>query len=100
MGREALLKWGYRRCEEILWIKTNKKGRGRRGVKGDERGEGEGGGRDDERKPKNLLVNMKEHCLMGIRGTVRRKTDGWFVHCNVGESRHLSLCFSAMLWWR
>ncbi|POW23451.1 hypothetical protein PSHT_00123 [Puccinia striiformis] len=24
-----------------------------------------------------------EHCLMGIRGTVRRSTDGHFVHCNV-----------------
>ncbi|KAL8279215.1 hypothetical protein RQP46_008471 [Phenoliferia psychrophenolica] len=24
-----------------------------------------------------------EHCLMGIRGTVRRSNDPWFVHCNV-----------------
>lgn len=35
--------------------------------------------------PTNLLVTQKEHCLVGIRGTVRRKTDGWFVHCNVGK---------------
>lgn len=33
--------------------------------------------------PTNVLVNQKEHCLVGIRGTVRRKTDNWFVHCNV-----------------
>jgi mRNA (2'-O-methyladenosine-N6-)-methyltransferase len=23
-GRQLLLKWGYRRCEDIVWIKTNK----------------------------------------------------------------------------
>lgn len=22
-GREILAKWGYRRCEDIVWIKTN-----------------------------------------------------------------------------
>lgn len=32
----------------------------------------------------SLLVRTKQHCLMGIRGTVRRSTDSWFVHCNVG----------------
>jgi mRNA m6A methyltransferase non-catalytic subunit len=24
LGREALAKWGYRRCEDVVWIKTNK----------------------------------------------------------------------------
>ena len=23
-GREVLAKWGYRRCEDIVWVKTNK----------------------------------------------------------------------------
>lgn len=23
-GREILAKWGYRRCEDVVWIKTNK----------------------------------------------------------------------------
>ena len=32
----------------------------------------------------SLLTRTKQHCLMGIRGTVRRSTDSWFVHCNVG----------------
>lgn len=31
----------------------------------------------------SIFQNTKEHCLMGIRGTVRRATDGWFVHTNV-----------------
>ncbi|KAI9451253.1 MT-A70-domain-containing protein [Lactarius psammicola] len=31
----------------------------------------------------SLLTRTKQHCLIGIRGTVRRSTDSWFVHCNV-----------------
>ncbi|TFY50120.1 hypothetical protein EVG20_g11709, partial [Dentipellis fragilis] len=53
-GREVLAKWGYRRCEDVCWVKTNKTSN---------KGPG--------------------HCLIGIRGTVRRSTDSWFVHCNV-----------------
>jgi N6-adenosine-specific RNA methylase IME4 len=30
-----------------------------------------------------VLQHSKEHCLMGIKGTVRRSTDGHFIHCNV-----------------
>lgn len=22
-GREVLAKWGYRRCEDVVWVKTN-----------------------------------------------------------------------------
>lgn len=33
----------------------------------------------------SLLTRTKQHCLIGIRGTVRRSTDSWFVHCNVGR---------------
>lgn len=28
-------------------------------------------------------VYFQEHCLMGIKGTVRRSTDGDFIHANV-----------------
>lgn len=31
----------------------------------------------------SIFQNTKEHCLMGIRGTVRRATDGHFVHTNI-----------------
>lgn len=27
--------------------------------------------------------SLQEHCLMGIKGTVRRSTDGDFIHANV-----------------
>ncbi|GAA5883543.1 hypothetical protein JCM3774_003811 [Rhodotorula dairenensis] len=66
-GRELLSLWGYRRCEDIVWLKTNK--------------------RDPEadlvREPTSLFTPTIEHCLMGIRGTVRRSTDSFLVHCNV-----------------
>ncbi|GAA5990697.1 hypothetical protein JCM11641_008468 [Rhodosporidiobolus odoratus] len=68
-GRELLNLWGYRRCEDIVWLKTNKR---------DEKGEGELAG-----DPSPLFAPTVEHCLMGIRGTVRRSTDSNIVHCNV-----------------
>ncbi|KAJ3181220.1 hypothetical protein HDU87_001349 [Geranomyces variabilis] len=65
-GRELLHKWGFRRCEDICWIKTNRKSEGTRLI-----------------TPPSVLQQTKEHCLMGIKGTVRRATDGHFIHCNV-----------------
>ncbi|KAH9419765.1 N6-adenosine-methyltransferase subunit mettl14 [Dermatophagoides pteronyssinus] len=68
LGRVCLRKWGFRRCEDICWIKTNI---------------------DQKKKhtknlePKALFQRTKEHCLMGIKGTVRRSTDGDFIHANV-----------------
>ncbi|KAG5735578.1 Methyltransferase-like protein 14 [Termitomyces sp. T112] len=67
-GREVLAKWGYRRCEDVVWVKTNKTSN-------------KGPGRDPPTT--SLLTRTKQHCLIGIRGTVRRSTDSWFVHCNV-----------------
>ncbi|KAF7798514.1 hypothetical protein EIP86_009735 [Pleurotus ostreatoroseus] len=67
-GREVVAKWGFRRCEDIVWVKTNKS---------TNRGPG------TDPPTTSLLTRTKQHCLMGIRGTVRRSTDSWFVHCNV-----------------
>ncbi|KAI0077654.1 MT-A70-domain-containing protein [Panus rudis PR-1116 ss-1] len=67
-GREVLAKWGFRRCEDIVWVKTNNQSN-------------KGPGTDPPTT--SLLTRTKQHCLMGIRGTVRRSTDSWFVHCNV-----------------
>ncbi|KAJ1568954.1 N6-adenosine-methyltransferase subunit mettl14 [Nowakowskiella sp. JEL0078] len=66
MGRQLLAKWKFRRCEDIVWIKTNKTWSGEEKL-------GEG----------SVLLQNKEHCLMGIKGTVRRSSDGHFIHCNV-----------------
>ncbi|KAJ3727695.1 MT-A70-domain-containing protein [Lentinula raphanica] len=67
-GREVLAKWGYRRCEDVVWVKTNHMSN-------------KGPGTDPATT--SLLTRTKQHCLIGIRGTVRRSTDSWFVHCNV-----------------
>lgn len=67
-GREVLAKWGYRRCEDVVWVRTNK-------------ASNKGPGTDPPTT--SLLTRTKQHCLIGIRGTVRRSTDSWFVHCNV-----------------
>ncbi|CAG0887221.1 unnamed protein product [Cyprideis torosa] len=66
-GRRCLRQWGFRRCEDICWIKTNIKNPGH----------------SKNLEPKAIFQRTKEHCLMGIKGTVRRSTDGDFIHANV-----------------
>ncbi|VDN98434.1 unnamed protein product [Rodentolepis nana] len=65
-ARKCLKKWGFRRCEDICWIKTNKNRPGH-----------------DQLEPGAVLQRTKEHCLMGIHGTVRRSVDGDFIHANL-----------------
>ncbi|KAF6157711.1 hypothetical protein GIB67_037284 [Kingdonia uniflora] len=66
-GRQCLKKWGFRRCEDICWVKTNK-------------ANATPGARHDSH---TLFQHSKEHCLMGIKGTVRRSTDGHIIHANI-----------------
>ncbi|BAT94243.1 hypothetical protein LR48_Vigan02g208700 [Vigna angularis] len=66
-GRQCLKKWGFRRCEDICWVKTNKSN-------------ATPGLRHDAH---TLFQHSKEHCLMGIKGTVRRSTDGHIIHANI-----------------
>ncbi|CAF1211097.1 unnamed protein product [Rotaria magnacalcarata] len=66
-GRICLKKWGFRRCEDICWVKTNRKNP--RSALTFESG--------------SIFQRTKEHCLMGIRGTVRRSVDSDFIHANV-----------------
>eukprot|EP00268_Persea_americana_P032168 TRINITY_DN3155_c0_g4_i1.p1 TRINITY_DN3155_c0_g4~~TRINITY_DN3155_c0_g4_i1.p1 ORF type:complete len:1239 (-),score=333.64 TRINITY_DN3155_c0_g4_i1:179-3895(-) len=66
-GRLCLKKWGFRRCEDICWVKTNKTN-------------ATPGLRHDSH---TLFQHSKEHCLMGIKGTVRRSTDGHIIHANI-----------------
>ncbi|KAL9932988.1 hypothetical protein V8E36_008243 [Tilletia maclaganii] len=73
-GRELLSKWGYRRCEDIVWVRTN---RGASGTVSGAKGGVEQG------STSSVLQRSVQHCLMGIRGTVRRSSDTRFVHCNV-----------------
>ncbi|KAJ8977391.1 hypothetical protein NQ317_013295 [Molorchus minor] len=54
-------------CEDICWIRTNIKNPGH----------------SKNLDPKAVFQRTKEHCLMGIKGTVRRSTDGDFIHANI-----------------
>lgn len=65
-ARELLKLWRFRRCEDITWIKTNRKAKP-----------------ESAAPPGTLLNRVKEHCLMGIRGTVVRNTDGDLIHANI-----------------
>lgn len=67
LGRNCLKKWGFRRCEDICWIKTNHNAPEHSKIL----------------DSKAVFQRTKEHCLMGIKGTVRRSTDGDFIHANV-----------------
>ncbi|XP_068136749.1 N6-adenosine-methyltransferase non-catalytic subunit isoform X2 [Hyperolius riggenbachi] len=64
---DCLRKWGFRRAEDICWIKTNK----------------DNPSKTKTLDPKAIFQRTKEHCLMGIKGTVHRSTDGDFIHANV-----------------
>ena len=66
--RQILLdRWGYRRCEDISWLKTNKDGTG-------------ACAHYDET---TVFQSTIEHCLMGRRGDLRRDQDSHLMHCNV-----------------
>ncbi|CEH14156.1 Predicted N6-adenine methylase involved in transcription regulation [Ceraceosorus bombacis] len=65
-GREILAKWGYRRCEDIVWVRADSEQ-----------------ARQSEPAATTAFTRTAQHCLMGIRGTVRRSRDHHFVHCNV-----------------
>ena len=67
-GRECMQVWGYKRAEDISWLKTNHDSDGR--TRASNVGDG-------------CLEHTTEHCLMGYKGHVKRKTDGHFIHCNI-----------------
>jgi N6-adenosine-specific RNA methylase IME4 len=93
VGRALLQRWGFRRAEDIVWVKTNH----------NEIERWKSGGpmpsrrRREEDSMDGVFVRTKEHCLMGIRGTVRRsviaslpttiaypsQVDSHFIHCNI-----------------
>jgi len=66
-GRACLTSWGFRRCEDICWIRTNVTRPGH----------------CKALDPNAVFQQTKEHCLMAIKGTVRRSSDGDFIHANV-----------------
>ena len=78
-GRACLRKWGFRRCEDICWIKSNRETVGP-----------DGQGRNFHWLPDSVVTTTTEHCLVGIKGTVRRNQDGDKIHANVDTDVMLS----------
>eukprot|EP00730_Choanoeca_flexa_P007724 TRINITY_DN12383_c0_g1_i8.p1 TRINITY_DN12383_c0_g1~~TRINITY_DN12383_c0_g1_i8.p1 ORF type:complete len:420 (+),score=104.78 TRINITY_DN12383_c0_g1_i8:188-1447(+) len=66
-GRLCLKKWGYRRCEDICWVKTNRQ----RACK------------QAHLDGSAVLQHTKEHCLLGIKGSVKRNIDTHLIHANM-----------------
>jgi len=73
LGRECLKLWGYERCDEIIWVKTNQLQRiirtGRTG---------------------HWLNHGKEHCLVGIKGEPENLNRGLDCDVIVAEVRATS----------
>ena len=73
LGRECLKLWGYERCDEIIWVKTNQLQRiirtGRTG---------------------HWLNHGKEHCLVGIKGQPKEINRGLDCDVIVAEVRATS----------
>ena len=67
-GRQLLKAWSFRRCEDIVWLKTNVHNYSIENCDNDE---------------DTLLQHTKEHCLVGIKGVVKRGVDGHFIHANI-----------------
>ena len=71
-GTACLLKWGFRRIEDVCWVKTN--------------GHIAPSDRIPEYLPAgslNILHTTKEHLLVGIKGSVQRSRDSYLIHANV-----------------
>ena len=77
LGRECLALWGYKRVDELIWVKTNQLQRlirtGRTG---------------------HWLNHSKEHCLVGVKGSpqINRNLDCNVLVAEVGAGHPGSVC--------
>lgn len=67
-GRYLFKHWGIKRCEDVVWIKTNIKGSKYNPTHSDQN---------------SFMKRVKEHCLVGIRGDTKRASDNIFIHPNI-----------------
>eukprot|EP00913_Durusdinium_trenchii_P022402 g21045.t1 len=73
-GRELFKKWGFRRIEDICWVKTNRQ------AELDQRGSVKQ--QSVMYGDSSIIQRTKEHCLVGVKGTVKRSVDTHFIHAN------------------
>jgi mRNA (2'-O-methyladenosine-N6-)-methyltransferase len=78
MGRLALEKWGFRRCEDIVWIKTNRHGQVRSLLAEFNKTTKKCFSEDGQ-----VVQRTKCHLLVGMKGHARRNFNEHLVHCNM-----------------
>ena len=69
--------WGFRRCEDICWIRTNIRNKGENTDRLSYNLKLKLAlflslGQSAMLEPRSVFQRTKEHCLMGIKGTVRK----------------------------
>jgi len=73
-ARELLKRWGFRRVEDICWVKTNRLA------------EQDTQGRVKQQTvmygDTSIVQRAKEHCVVGVKGTLKRSVDTHFIHAN------------------
>lgn len=74
-GRALFKAWGFKRCEDIIWIKSNISGHKNN---------------LSYKTPNSCLKRVKEHCLVGLRDLVNNKNDPFFIHPNIDTDVILS----------
>lgn len=67
-GRQLFKHWGFKRCEDIVWIKSNINSIVYK---------------QDHTDKSSLLKKTKEHCLVGIRGDNKKANEPHFIHPNI-----------------
>lgn len=96
-GRALIKKWGFRRCEDIVWVKTNKHNNLKklnnksysfnyRNLKYNKNYNNDNSSEISYNKEDNnftILERTKEHCLVGIKGQVKRGEDRHLIHANI-----------------
>jgi len=73
-GRALFRKWGFKRIEDIVWLKTNKQWSKESKLSAKNKNRNNGN---------TLLQCVKEHCLVGLKGDVKRASDSYFIHANI-----------------
>ncbi len=58
--------WGYKRCEDIVWIKTNNLRK-----------------KNPPQSEEGIFVRVKEHCLMGYKGEPKKASSHNIIHPNI-----------------
>ena len=58
--------------EDVTWLKTNRR-----------RDAASNSAASAALDDASVLVSCKEHCLVGLKGSVRRASDGHLIHANV-----------------